>query len=111
MTPPTTRCVECRQPGRAARRRCPDCRASVHARCQAGHVCPPKRARIAALQAAAEARLVPFRVVLALEVDSARGSPATWDWLRRLGLRPPERVLAEVTRAGEADGVPTDPRG
>jgi hypothetical protein len=99
MAGSTARCVECRQPGRAARR-CPDCRDPVHQRCQAGHACPPKRARVAGLQAAAEARLVLYRVVLALEVDSARGSPASWDWPNRLGLRPPERAAAEVTPAG-----------
>jgi hypothetical protein len=100
MTASTARCVECRQAGRAARR-CPDCRDPVHQRCRAGHACAPKRARLAALQAAAEARLVSYRVVLALEVDSARGSPASWDWPNRLGLRTPERVVAEVTPAGE----------
>jgi hypothetical protein len=110
MTSPTTRCAECRQPGWAARR-CPDCRAPVHQRCQAGHACPPRRARVAALNAAAEARLVPYRVALALEVDSARGSPASWDWPSRLGLRPPERVLAEVTRAREAAGDPDGSAG
>jgi hypothetical protein len=95
----TARCVECRQPGRAGRRRCPDCREPVHQRCQAGHACPPKRARVAALQAAAEARLVPYRVVLALDIDAGRGSPASWDWSSRLGLSPPERVRAEITSA------------
>jgi hypothetical protein len=99
------RCAECRQSGRAARR-CPDCRAPVHTRCQAAHACLAKRARVAALQAAARARLVPYRVVLALAVDSARGSPASWDWPSRLELRPPEHVLAEVTQNSEAAGDP-----
>jgi hypothetical protein len=97
------RCAECRQSGRAARR-CQDCRAPVHARCQAAHACLPKRARVAALQASARARLVPYRVVLDLAVDSARGSPASWDWPSCLGLRPPEGVLAQVTQNREADG-------
>ena len=59
-------------------------------RCQAGHACPPKRARVAALAAEMAARLVRYRVVLTLEVDSASGSPDSWDWPSRLGLRPPE---------------------
>jgi predicted amidophosphoribosyltransferase len=50
MTTPTARCIECRQPTRGARR-CPDCREPVHQRCHAGHACPPKRARVAALAA------------------------------------------------------------
>jgi hypothetical protein len=74
MTAPSVRCIECRQPGRAARR-CPDCREPVHQHCQAGHACAPKQARLAALAAEAESRLVGYRVVLRLEVDSARGSP------------------------------------
>ena len=47
-----------------------------------------------------------YRVVLTLQVDSARGSPESWDWPNCLGLRPPERVVAEVTHAGEAHGDP-----
>jgi hypothetical protein len=90
------RCVACQQPARTARR-FPDCRAPVHPRCQAGHACARKQARVAALAAEAEARLVGYRVTLTLEVDAARGSPASWDWRSRLGLRPPERVAAEVT--------------
>jgi hypothetical protein len=81
------RCAEYRQSGRAARR-CPDCRAPVHARCQAAHA---------------------YRVVLALAVDSARGLPASWDWPSRLGLHPPEHVLAEVTRNREAVGDRDNP--
>jgi hypothetical protein len=102
MTAATVRCVECREAARAARR-CPDCRALVHPRCQAEHACPPKQARVAALAAEMAARLAPYRLVLTLEVDSARGSPQTWDWANCLGLRPPERVVVEITRAGEAD--------
>lgn len=56
------------------------------------------------MPAAAQARLVSYRVVLGLAVDSARGSSASWDWPSRLGLRPPEHVLAEVTQNREADG-------
>ena len=110
MTAPSGRCVECRQPVRAARR-CLDCRAPVHQRCQAGHACAAKRARVATLEAEAAARLVPYRVVLTLQVDSARGSPHSWDWSTCLGLRPPERVVPEVTRAHEAAGDPEDPEG
>jgi hypothetical protein len=106
MTGPTVRCVECRRPGRAPRRRCPDCRAPVHARCQANHACAAKRARVRALGAEAEARLVRYRVVLILQVDSARGAPQTWDWL---GLHSPEQVVAEVTRADPAGGEPEGP--
>jgi hypothetical protein len=77
LTTPTARCIECRQPGRSARR-CPDCRASIYERCQADHACPPpKQARVAALTAERAARLVPYRMVLTLQVDSARGSPQT----------------------------------
>ncbi len=39
MTTPDARCVECRQPARAARR-CPDCREPVHQRCQTGPASP-----------------------------------------------------------------------
>jgi hypothetical protein len=102
MTAATVRCVECREAARAARR-CPDCRAPVHQRCQAEHACPPKQARVAALAAEMAARLVRYRVVLALQVDSVRGSPQWWNWPSHLGLRPPERVVVEITRAGEAD--------
>jgi hypothetical protein len=56
------------------------------------------------------ARLVRYRAVLTLQVDSARGSPDSWDWSRCLALSPPERVVVEVTRQGEADGDPMDPR-
>jgi len=86
---PTARCVECRQPVRAVRR-CPDCRAPVHQRGQAGHACAAKRARVAALEAEMPARLVRDRVVLTLQVDSARGSPQSWDWPSPLRLRAPD---------------------
>ena len=102
-----SRCVVCQPPGRPAARRCADCRESVHQRCQAAHACAPKRARLAALEAAARARLLTYRVVLTLQVDQAVGSPVSWDWPSRLGLRPPEGVVAQVERlheeAGEAD--------
>jgi len=103
MTAPTARCVECRQPGRAPRRRCPHCREPVHQHCQAGHACAPKQARMAALEAAARARVLTYRVVLTLRVDQALGSPASWDWPSRLGLRPPESVVAQVEQ------IHTDP--
>ena len=96
-----SRCVVCQAPGRPARRRCVDCHAPVHQRCQAAHACAPKRARMAALEAAARARLLTYRVVLTLQVDQAVGSPAPWDWSSRLGLRPPENVIAAVERLGE----------
>lgn len=100
MTTPAARCVECRQSARGARR-CPDCRQPVHQRCHDGHACPPRQARIAALTAAMQARLVvPYRVVLTLEVDSARGSPQTWDWPSCLGLRPPEHLVVEIAEGG-----------
>jgi hypothetical protein len=102
MTAATVRCAECLEAARAARR-CPDCRAPVHSRCQAEHACPPKQARVAALTAEMVARLVRYRVVLTLQVDSARGSPHSWDWPNCLGLSLPERAVVEVTRAGEAD--------
>jgi hypothetical protein len=98
--------VACQQPARAARR-CPDCRAPVHPRCQAGHACARKQARVAALEAEAEARLVGYRVTLTLEIDAARGSPDSWDWSSRLALRPPERVAAEVTRLRETNSHPS----
>jgi hypothetical protein len=103
MTAATVRCVECQEAARGARR-CPDCREPVHQRCQAGHACPPKRARVAALAAQMAARLVRYRAVLTLQVDSARGSPDWWDWSSCLGLSPAERVVVEVTRRDEACG-------
>jgi hypothetical protein len=63
------------------------------------------------LEAEAAARLVRYRVGLTLEVDAARGSPQSWDWPTHLGLRPPERVVVELTRAPEATGNPEDPGG
>jgi hypothetical protein len=101
----TARCVECQLPAGAARR-CPDCREPVHRRCQTGHACARKQGRVAALAAEAEARLVRYRVGLTLEIDSARGSPDSWDWPSRLGLRPPERVVADVSRLRGSDGDP-----
>jgi predicted nucleic acid-binding Zn-ribbon protein len=101
MPAPTTRCGECEQPGRAARRRCPDCGQPVHQRCQAGHACVPKQARVAALEDVARARLLTYRAILTLQVDPALGSPAAWDWPARLGLRPPEGVVARVERLRE----------
>jgi hypothetical protein len=99
MPTPIARCVECRQPARGARR-CPDCRQPVHQRCHGGHACPPRRARLATLTAAMQARLVAYRVVLTLEVDSARGSPHTWDWPHCLGLHPPEHLVVEIPADG-----------
>lgn len=99
MPTPIARCVECHQPARGGRR-CPDCRQPVHQRCHAGHACLPRRARLAALTAAMQARLVPYRVVLTLQVDSARGSPETWDWPHCLELCPPERVEVEIPEDG-----------
>jgi hypothetical protein len=90
----TARCVECQLPAGAARR-CPDCREPVHRRCQTGHACARK-----------QGRLVRYRVGLTLENDSARGSPDSWDWPSRLGLRPPERVVADVSRLRGSDGDP-----
>ena len=52
-----------------------------------------------------------YRVVLTLEVDSARGSPQTWDWPTCLGLRPPERVATEVARRPKAPGDPDGSEG
>jgi hypothetical protein len=104
-------CIECRQAGRVPRRRCPDCRDPVHQRCQIGHACARKQARVAALAAEAEAWLMGYRVVLTLEVDSARGSPDSWEWPSRLGLRAPERVVADVTRAHQRMAIPTDSHG
>jgi hypothetical protein len=63
MPTPVSRCVECRQPARGARR-CPDCRQLVHQRCQGGHACLPRRARLAALTATMQARLVAYRVAM-----------------------------------------------
>jgi hypothetical protein len=105
MTTPDARCVECRQPARAARR-CPDCREPVHQRCQTGHHCAAKLVRVGALAAEMAARLVRYRVVLTLEIDSAHGSLQSWDWPNCLGLHPPERVVVEVIHAGEADSDP-----
>ena len=99
-----SRCVVCQPPGRPAARRCADCREPVHQRCQAAHACAPKRARMAALEAAARARLLTYRVILTLHVDQALDSPASWDWPSRLGLRPPERVVAHVERLREETG-------
>jgi hypothetical protein len=92
--------------GRVPRRRCPDCREPIHQRCQIGHACARKQGRVAALAAEAEARLVRYRVVLTLQIDSAGGLPDAWDWPSRLGLRPPERVAAAVTRLRETDSDP-----
>ena len=103
-------CVECGLLARSARR-CPDCREPVHQRCQAGHACPPKRARVAALAAEMAARLMRDRVVLILKVDSARGSPHSWDWPNCLGLRLPERMVVEVGHAGEAHADPDGSAG
>jgi hypothetical protein len=102
---PASRCVACQAPGRPAQRRCADCRGPVHQRCQAAHTCAPKQARVAALEDAARARLLAYRVILTLQVDSALGSPAAWDWPARLGLRPPERVIIRVEEANDI-GVP-----
>jgi hypothetical protein len=55
-----------------------------------------------------QARLVAYRVVLTLQVDSARGSPQTWDWPTCLGLRAPERVAADAALGPQAPG---DPKG
>jgi RNA polymerase sigma-70 factor (ECF subfamily) len=44
------------------------------------------------------------RVILTLHVDQALDSPASWDWPSRLGLRPPERVVAHVERLREETG-------
>ena len=104
-----SRCVVCQAPGRPASRRCADCQEPVHQRCQAAHACAPKRARIAALEAAARARLLTYRVILTLHVDQALNSPATWDWPSRLGLRPPERVVAHVERHREETGETGEP--
>ncbi len=91
-----SRCVVCQPFGRPASRRCTDCREPVHPRCQAAYACAPKRARMAALEAAARARLLTYRVILTLHVDQALDSPVSWDWPSRLGLRPPEGVVAHV---------------
>ena len=102
MSAPASRCVTCQAPGRPAQRRCADCRQPVHQRCQAAHACAPKQARLAALEDAARARLLTDRAILTLQVDSALGSPTTWDWPGRLGLRPPEGVVVQVERLREA---------
>ena len=99
-----SRCVVCQLPGRPAARRCADCREPVHQRCQAAHACAPKRARMAALEAAARARLLTYRVLLILQVDQVLDSPASWDWPSRLGLCPPEGVVAHVERLREETG-------
>jgi hypothetical protein len=110
ISTPAARCVECRQPARGARR-CPDCRQPVHQRCHGGHACPPRQARLAALSAAMQARLVAYRVVLTLQVDSARGSPQTWDWPTCLGLRAPESVGTDVAPGPTARGDPDESEG
>lgn len=110
MPTPIARCVECHQPARGARR-CPDCRQPVHQRCHGGHACLPRRARLAALTAAMQARLVAYRVVLTLQVDSARGSPETWDWPSCLGLRAPERVVTDIAPGPTAPGDPDESEG
>jgi hypothetical protein len=92
----------CRAPGRPAQQRCADCRQPVHQRCQAAHACAPKRARVAAMEAAARGRLLAYRAILNLQVDSALGSPAAWDWPVQLDLRPPESVVVQVERLREA---------
>jgi hypothetical protein len=51
-----------------------------------------------------QARLVAYRVVLTLQVDSARGSPQTWDWPTCLGLHPPERVAVDAVLGLQALG-------
>ena len=102
VSTPGSRCVTCQAPGRPAQRRCADCRQPVHRRCQAAHACVPKQVRLAALEDAARARLLTYRAILILQVDQALGSPADWDWPRRLGLRPPEGVVVQVERLREA---------
>ena len=109
MSPSGSRCVECQVPGRPAHRRCADCHEPVHQRCQAAHACAAKQARLAALEAAARARLLTYRVILTLQVDQALDSPVAWDWPSRLGLRPPESVVAEVERLREDAGEPVRP--
>ena len=104
-----SRCVVCQPPGRSAARRCADCRKPVHQRCQAAHACAPRLARLAALEAAARARLLTYRVILTLQVDQALDSPASWDWPSRLGLRPPENVVAQVERLREETGEAGEP--
>ena len=67
---------------------------------------------MAALEAAARARLLTYRVILTLHVYQALDSPASWDWPSRLGLRPPERVVAHVERLREETsetGAPVRP--
>jgi hypothetical protein len=56
---------------------------------------------MAALEAAARAWILTYRVILTLHVDQALDSPASWDWPSRLGLRPPEGVVAHVERLHE----------
>jgi hypothetical protein len=101
VSAPGSRCVACQAPGRPAPRRCTDCREPVHQRCQAAHACAPKQARVAATEAAARGRLLTYRAILTLQVDSALGSPAAWDWPVRLGLRPPEGVVVHVEQLHE----------
>jgi hypothetical protein len=55
-----------------------------------------EHARVAVLEDAARARLLTYRALLTLQVDSALGSPAAWDWPGRLGLHPPEAVVVQV---------------
>ncbi len=111
MSAPGSRCVTCQAPGRPARRRCADCREPVHQRCQATHACAPKQARVAALEDAARARLQTYRAILTLQVDSALGSPAAWDWPDRLGLRPPEAVVVQIERLREGADDTEGPMG
>ena len=101
---PVSRCVVCQPPGRPASRRGADCRGPVHPRGQAAHACAPKRARMAALEAAARSRLMTYRVILTLHVDQTLDPPASWNWPSRLGLRPLERVVAHVERLREETG-------
>ena len=64
----------------------------------------PRSGHAAALEAAARARLLTYRVILTLHVDQAVDSPASWDWPSRLGLRPPEGVVVHVERLREETG-------
>jgi len=64
-----------------------------------GSRCVTKQVRLAALEDAARARLLTYRAILILQVDQALGSPADWDWPRRLGLRPPESVVVQSRSA------------
>ena len=102
MSTSGSRCVTCQAPGRPAQRRCADCREPMHQRCQAAHACAPKQVRLAALEDAARGGLLTYRAILILQVDQALGSPADWDWPRRLGLRPPESVVVQIEPLREA---------